>query len=435
MIGRLVASRMRTLSVTHLSKRYSIGRKQARELWALRDVSFTVDKGEILGIIGPNGAGKTTLLKILSRVTPPTEGRVEGRGRVVPLLALGAGFQSELSGRENILLNSAIYGVAAADVVPQIENIIEFAGIGDYIDEPVKRYSSGMYLRLAFSVAIHMHPDILLADEVLAVGDLDFQERCLERVQREGQAGLSVLFVSHDMAAITRLCTRVMWLNAGEIVQIGDPEEVVAAYQSASWSMTGRRLKDSRTGSHKNAFGEILFVMLTSADGREIGAVRSEDEVFVKIGLRMDQADCNIVFSLQVHAHGALAFRVRSSDFKITETGPHVCTVRIPPDLLAETIYSISLDAIAFRRGEGRNPMSAFNALTFQVFNANNTRRDRTGGVVAPKLEFAMSAQPQLAMPTPKAELVPAAADDRAQGDLARRGNEDLRLEDDNDDE
>ena len=176
---------------------------------------------------------------------------------------------------------------------------------------------------------------------------------------------------------------------------------------------------------------------MCSSDLREIGAVRSEDEVFVKIGLRMDQADCNIVFSLQVHAHGALAFRVRSHDFKITETGPHVCTVRIPPDLLAETIYSVSLDAIAFRRGEGRNPMSAFNALTFQVFNANNNRRDRTGGVVAPKLEFAMSAQPQLAMPTSQPTLVAAGADGRATGDLARRGDEDLRLdgETDNDDD
>src|SRR5678809_1382811 len=169
---------MRTLSVKQLGKRYVIGTRQRRDLWALRDVSFSVEQGEILGIIGPNGAGKTTLLKILSRVTLPTEGRVVGHGRVVPLLALGAGFQPDLSGRDNIFMNAALYGMAASDVEKRLDDIIEFAGIGDFIDVPVKRYSSGMYLRLAFSVAVNMNPDILLADEVLAVGDIEFQERC-----------------------------------------------------------------------------------------------------------------------------------------------------------------------------------------------------------------------------------------------------------------
>ena len=159
---------------------------------------------------------------MLSRVTPPTEGRVIGTGRVVPLLALGAGFQPTLSGRDNIFLNAAIYGVPPADVETRLDEIIEFSGIGDFIDVPVRRYSSGMYLRLAFSVAINMNPELLLADEVLAVGDLDFQERCLDRVKQAGRAGMSVLFVSHDMPSITRLCDRVLWLNAGEIVKIGD---------------------------------------------------------------------------------------------------------------------------------------------------------------------------------------------------------------------
>src|SRR3954469_10390820 len=183
---------MRIISVKKLSKRYVIGTKQRRDLWALRDVSFSVEQGEILGIIGPNGAGKTTLLKVLSRVTVPTEGRVVGFGRVVPLLALGAGFQPDMSGRENIFMNAALYGMAATDVEQCLPEIIEFAGIGDFIDVPVKRYSSGMYLRLAFSVAVNMKPDILLADEVLAVGDIEFQERCLERVKQAGESGMSV---------------------------------------------------------------------------------------------------------------------------------------------------------------------------------------------------------------------------------------------------
>jgi lipopolysaccharide transport system ATP-binding protein len=393
---------MPSIDVKRLSKRYTLGTKQRQELWALRDVSFNVEGGEILGIIGPNGAGKTTLLKVLSRVTPPTEGRVVGSGRVVPLLALGAGFQQDVSGRENIYLNAAIYGVSAADVDKRLDDIIEFADIGDFIDVPVKRYSSGMYLRLAFSVAINMNPDILLADEVLAVGDIDFQERCLERVKQAGRDGMIVLFVSHDMAAITRLCSRVLWLNAGEIVKIGDPDEVVADYQNASWSMTGRRIKDTRSGSHKNAAGELLFVMLTGADGREVGAVRAADEVFVKVGVRIDVSDdITVRFVLHVNAHGSLAFRVRSEFFEVNATGIHVATIRVPPDLLAETIYSVSVDAVIVRHGTEKFPLAAFNALSFQVFDPATKRRDTLGGMVAPKLDWTFSLQPQTA-PQPR---------------------------------
>jgi len=387
---------MQSLTVRRLSKRYILGTKQRQELWALRDVSFSVEPGEILGIIGPNGAGKTTLLKVLSRVTPPTEGRVVGVGRVVPLLSLGAGFQQEVSGRENVFLNAALYGIPAAIVTSRLDSIIEFADIGDFIDVPVKRYSSGMYLRLAFSVAINMNPDILLADEVLAVGDIDFQERCLERVSQAGRDGMTVLFVSHDMAAISRLCTRVLWLNAGEIVKIGDPDEVIAEYQNASWSMTGRRLKDSRSGSHKNAAGEVLFVILTAADGREVGAVRAEDEVFVKIGLRINVCDdITVRFVLHLNAHGTLVFRVRSDFFPVNETGVHVTTIRIPPNLLAETIYSASIDAVLVRGGTEKFPLAAFNALSFQVFDPSTTRRDKLGGLVSPKLDWTFDPQPQ----------------------------------------
>src|SRR6185436_19824646 len=199
---------MYILTVKNVSKRYALGSKVQREVWALKDVTFALEKGQILGVIGPNGAGKTTLLKVLSRVTPPTEGRIFGYGRVVPLLAIGAGFQEDQTGRANIFLNAAMYGVPAELVEERLDDIIDFADIGDFIDVQVRRYSSGMYLRLAFSVAVNMNPDILLADEVLAVGDVDFQERCLERVKQAGRDGMIVLFVSHDMAAITRLCSR-----------------------------------------------------------------------------------------------------------------------------------------------------------------------------------------------------------------------------------
>ncbi|MEQ1757985.1 MAG: polysaccharide ABC transporter ATP-binding protein [Vicinamibacterales bacterium] len=380
---------LQSLNVRRVSKRYLLGTRHKRELWALRDVSFAVNRGEILGIIGPNGAGKTTLLKVLSRVTPPTEGRIVGSGRVVPLLALGAGFQQDVSGRDNIFLNAAIYGISADEVESRLDEIVGFADIGEFIDVPVKKYSSGMYLRLAFSVAINMRPDILLADEVLAVGDIDFQERCLERVKQIGQGGMSVLFVSHDMTAITRLCDRVMWLSAGEVVQIGDPEEVVAAYQSAAWSRTGRRPKDNRSGGHKNDFAEIQFVMLTASDGREIGAVRVEDEVSIKAGVRLLQPGISLKFVFHIRTQGVLAFRTRSGVYPALPPGVHTASIRIPAHLLAETIYTVSVDVILVDNGEALKPISAFNALSFQVFNAVSGRRD-PGGIVAPKLAWAL---------------------------------------------
>lgn len=382
---------MYILTVKRLSKLYTIGSKLRRDIWALRDVTFALERGQILGIIGPNGAGKTTLLKVLSRVTPPTEGRVFGYGRVVPLLALGAGFQENLSGKANIYLNAAMYGVPAAAVEERLNDIIEFADIGDFIDVPVRRYSSGMYLRLAFSIAVNMNPDILLADEVLAVGDMDFQERCLERVKQAGRSGMSVLFVSHDMAAITRLCDRVLWLNAGEIVKIGDPEEVVTEYQNAAWSFTGRRLKGGKRGSHRNEHGELLFVTLTGADGREVGAVRRQDEVLVRIGIRLDQADVTVRFAVHVHKGATLAFRVVSDNYPVDSQGTYVGVLKIPSNILAETMYSINVEAIVIRGNEGKFQLAAFNALTFRVFDPSNLRRDNLGGIVAPAVEWSFA--------------------------------------------
>lgn len=381
---------MYILTVKNLGKRYTIGTKKPRELWALRDVTFAIEPGTILGIIGPNGAGKTTLLKILSRITPPTEGRVFGHGRVVPLLALGAGFQQDLSGRENIFLNAATYGIAADEVAQRLDEIIEFAGLAEFIDVPVKRYSSGMYLRLAFSVAINMQPDILLADEVLAVGDAEFQERCLERVAQAGRSGMSVLFVSHDMAAIARLCDRVLWLNAGSVVKIGRPEEVVAEYQSAAWSLTSRRLKDDRSSAHRNAFGEILFVTLVAPDGHQVGAVKTSEDALVRIGLRFDQAGFDVRCTLHVRAQGVLAFRARPhEDYRVDHPGFYSVTARIPANLLAPVMYGVSVDATVFKGGD-LFPLSAHNALSFQAFDPRSQQRDQLGSPMAPVLQWEM---------------------------------------------
>jgi ABC-type polysaccharide/polyol phosphate transport system ATPase subunit len=383
-----------SLIVDGVGKRYVIGTRTQRELWALRDVSFSVAPGTILGVIGPNGAGKTTLLKVLSRVTPPTAGRVRGRGRVVPLLALGAGFQQELSGRENVFLNAAMYGISAAEVEKRLDDIVEFAGIGDFIDMPVKKYSSGMYLRIAFSVAVNMRPDILLADEVLAVGDLEFQEKCLERVQQAGRDGMTVLFVSHDMNAITRLCDRVLWLNAGEIVKIGDPETIVAEYQNAAWSFG---VLQKKGGAHKSRIGEILDVSLVSADGRPIGAVRDDEESRIRIVHRFTEPGFAARYTIHVRARGAVAFRSRSPEDVPIEPGVYAAEVTIPPGLLADTIYTVEVNVVGVRGGamppDDYVPMVAHNALTFQVFHPGSAQRDALGGVVAPRLKWELRQQ------------------------------------------
>jgi lipopolysaccharide transport system ATP-binding protein len=203
------------------------------EFWALKDVSFEVHEGEVLGIVGRNGAGKSTLLKILSRITEPTAGRVTLRGRVASLLEVGTGFHPELSGRENIYLNGAVLGMTRAEIRRKFDEIVAFAEVEKFLDTPVKRYSSGMYVRLAFAVAAHLEPEILIVDEVLAVGDAEFQKKCLGKMNEVSRReGRTVLFVSHNMGAVTTLCAPVLWLDGGLIRERGDTREVIGKYQS-----------------------------------------------------------------------------------------------------------------------------------------------------------------------------------------------------------
>ena len=219
---------------------------EVEEFWALKDVSFEVKQGERIGIIGRNGAGKSTLLKILSRITEPTSGRVSIRGRVSSLLEVGTGFHPELSGRENIFLNGAILGMRRAEIARKFDEIVDFAEIERFLDTPVKRYSSGMYVRLAFAVAAHLEPEILIVDEVLAVGDARFQKKCLGKMESVGKEGRTILFVSHNMGAVRSLCSRAIILNQGQLLLDADADVTVERYLSTNRKIELAKLPGAR---------------------------------------------------------------------------------------------------------------------------------------------------------------------------------------------
>ncbi|MCZ6785782.1 MAG: ABC transporter ATP-binding protein, partial [Planctomycetota bacterium] len=205
-----------------------------REFWALRDLSFSVERGEALGIIGHNGAGKSTLLKLMSGIMEPTRGSLDVSGRLSALIEVGAGFHPDLTGRENVYLNGTILGMRRAEIRRKFDQIVAFSGLEEFIDTPVKRYSSGMRVRLAFAVAAHLEPEILLVDEVLAVGDVAFQNKCLGKMDEASRSSRTILFVSHNMGMMTRLCTRAIWIDGGQIRLSGSPTEVVAEYLSSA---------------------------------------------------------------------------------------------------------------------------------------------------------------------------------------------------------
>lgn len=219
--------------------------RERREVWSLRDVSFSVPDGGALGIVGRNGAGKSTMLKVLMRVTTPTEGVSRTRGRVAALLEVGTGFHPELTGRENVFLNAAVLGMSRRDTVRRFDEIVAFAGTERFLDTPVKRYSSGMYLRLAFAVAAHLDPDVLIVDEVLAVGDAEFQRRCMTRMSEAEREGRTVVFVSHDLESLARLCARSVWLDGGRVKDDGPTEQVLRDYLTSGFSAATARTHTS----------------------------------------------------------------------------------------------------------------------------------------------------------------------------------------------
>ena len=274
--------------------------RTGERFWALKGISFDVKEGEVLGIIGRNGAGKSTLLKILSRVTTPTEGCVKIRGRVSSLLEVGTGFHQELTGRENVYLNGMIHGMTKTEVDKKFDEIVDFSGVEQFIDTPVKRYSSGMNVRLGFAVAAHLEPEILIVDEVLAVGDTEFRQKCMEKMRDVAYGGRTVLFVSHRMSAIRELCQYSIQLERGKIVSCGPPDEVVDKYLALSYSdQNVNEDIQPRIHLHPNPDVEIYRIELLDTKGGIIDTVQSKQDFCLKLYCKFNTSmSCQIVISL-----------------------------------------------------------------------------------------------------------------------------------------
>ncbi len=284
-IGALLHETMLREKLVNLFTLKSLRQRHRYEtVWALRDVSFKVDDGEVLGIIGRNGAGKSTLLKILSRITYPTAGKIKVNGRVASLLEVGTGFHDELTGRENVFLNGSILGMTRKEVSSKLDAIVEFAGVEKFMDTPIKRYSSGMRLRLGFAVAAHLDPDILIIDEVLAVGDAGFQRKCLGVMSDLQKGGRTVLFVSHNMAAVENLCSRAIWIDNGLIRADGGTREVIESYM-ATFAGAQQAVTDFSEIESRRGTGEIRYTGLgiLSAVGQPIQVVRSGDPMTLRL--------------------------------------------------------------------------------------------------------------------------------------------------------
>ncbi|MEE3716397.1 ABC transporter ATP-binding protein [Tumidithrix elongata RA019] len=273
------------------------------EFWALQDISFEIKQGDRVGVIGRNGAGKSTLLKILSRVTEPTHGKIAIRGRVASLLEVGTGFHQELSGRENIYLNGAILGMGKEEIKRKFDEIIAFAEVEKFLDTPVKRYSSGMYVRLAFAVAAHLDPEVLIVDEVLAVGDAQFQKKCLGKMEDVStKEGRTVIFVSHQMSAIEALCSRAILLQSGKVVLDSNPQEAIRGYLGNAYSLTkGISLKErtDRTGNGKVRFESFRII---DEEGTEVTALQSGKDYRFELGYfnSLEKRTDNVVVSLDI---------------------------------------------------------------------------------------------------------------------------------------
>ncbi len=322
-----------------------------REFWPLRDVSFEVEAGETVGIIGPNGVGKSTILKLIARILEPTSGTIERRGRIGTLLELGAGFHPDLTGRENIYLNGAVLGMSKAEIKQKFDRIVEFAGLGAFIDMPVKHYSSGMYVRLGFSIAIHAEPDILLVDEVLAVGDAAFQRKCLEEIDAMHERGVTILFVSHAVEAIRAVCSRALWLSNSRIVADGEADAVVRRYLDHTWRQEEGKLRPRSKHDRRWGSGKVLItqVDLVGQGGEKRQQFKTGEPMTIVIHYQAHERIEHPVFGLAIHRSDGVHVtgpNTRFSGLKLgVIEGEGTISYTIPSLPLLKGLYYISVAA------------------------------------------------------------------------------------------
>ena len=339
-----------------------------RDFWALRDVSFDVQAGDVLGVVGRNGAGKSTLLKVLSRITEPTSGRAVLRGRVASLLEVGTGFHQELSGRENVYLNGAILGMRRAEIDRKFDEIVAFAEVEKFIDTPVKRYSSGMHVRLAFAVAAHLEPEILLIDEVLAVGDVAFQKKCLGKMEGVSKSGRTVLFVSHNMSAVETLCPRSIFVDHGLCHGTAPSVEIIAKYlqkngaQEATSTLVQERVQSDGTA-------EFLNCRIRNQAGEEGMSPKTNERFTLLIGLRVHQPVRYPVFGLEIRNHiGTVMSLVNTTEqgyqFPPLEPGDYEVAIAIGPISYLPGLYRISIN---FENPTGHFYIKAEDAIHLEV--------------------------------------------------------------------
>jgi lipopolysaccharide transport system ATP-binding protein len=369
-------------------------------VWALRDINFDVKHGEVLGIIGRNGAGKSTLLKILSRTTAPTTGKVKIKGRVASLLEVGTGFHPELSGRENVFLNGAILGMTKEEIKRKFDEIVDFAGVERYIDTPVKRYSSGMYVRLAFAVAAHLEPEIMIVDEVLAVGDVEFQNKCIGRMKEISESnGRTVLFVSHNMEMINRICDRVILLKNGTVDLVGPVETLTAAYLRSDLGTSSHRIWTDKTSAPGNHLIRLVEAKVHDVDNK----VKEHLEVTEKVGItfrfEVQQTVRKFTHGFTVkNESGLVVFSSHDlntgiSKAEMRQPGIYEVTGWIPANFLAEGLFTVAVAAFENYGGVhvhfNEQDSLAFTMVDFVKGNsARGSYPGKFPGIVRPLLQW-----------------------------------------------
>ncbi|MFH1672706.1 MAG: ABC transporter ATP-binding protein [Pseudomonadota bacterium] len=362
------------------------------EVWALKDVNFEIRRGEAVGIIGRNGAGKSTLLKILSRITEPSTGRVTIKGRVASLLEVGTGFHPELSGRENIYLNGTILGMTRAEIKQKFDEIVAFAEVEKYLDTPVKRYSSGMYVRLAFAVASHLEPEILVVDEVLAVGDAQFQKKCLGKMENVGREGRTVLFVSHNMSAIAALCTKAICLNRGMIDNIGIPAEIISTYLKSLNKSDNSAVCNLEYNDAKEF--QVTQAKLSNNDGLQTSEFTCDEPVHILLNCLVREKVPGLYGYMTIEkTDGSLVLESDSYDIKPNlldslPCGKHLIRISIPPRSIGVGDYLVYLNFTSLSGKKNFNIDSPGHVLSFYLEDPLTSRVNNRRGFLSTCLKW-----------------------------------------------